>query len=283
MKRTLFLALLAVLTLSSCRRAQSTVIPTRDITVALSTFSLLHEPLAPARTTNDIYYNPTCLLVLDVVNGQVAQVIERTSDPLADLSLTLTCETHELYLLAAYTPYDSFSAEDLTVSWGTTNRLTYTWARRVVLDVAPSSPETLNIELPIIIGEIDVVCLDEQPADATYMQVSGLLCWTLDLRTMTGIAPTTPWTYNITIANTLANKRLATFSFEPTSGVLSGDLTFTALTSDEQPIRQHSFTEVPVIAGHLTRYTGAFYDTSSSITTTLTTTMSWTETHDYTY
>lgn len=288
MKLLRTLCLLSALLLVSCNNAELTeslLEQTRDITFSLNTFSLTHEPMtapqcAPSTRANDFTATPTRLLVLDVVNGSVKQTLERTENILDALTLTLTYGTHDIYLLAAVSPYVSYSTTDISVLWNATNRPSYTWAKKVQVTVSQTSAATESVTLPLVIGRIDLICNDAQDPAAAKMQISGKICWTLDLTTMNGIAPTTPWSYSISIPNTTAGKTFATYSFAPSSGDLSY-LTFTALNASDSEITSHTLTDVPVTAGYITRYTGLFYSNTQGFT--LTVANSWTDVNEQTY
>lgn len=295
-------AAITVIAFTSCDKSET--LPPADgfkqVTFSLSSFNLEQEPMsspqcAPSTRANDITATPTRLLVLDVVNGSTKQALERTTatvpegsssslqhvdNVLSDLSLTLTYGTHDIYILAAVNPYVSYSTTDKTVLWNVDNRPSYTWAKKVEVTVSQSSAATESVTLPLVIGRVDLICTDAQDPAATKMQLSGKMCWTLDLTTMNGIVPTTPWTYSIAIPNTDAGKSFATYSFAPSSGNL-GNLTFTALNSSDSEITSHTLPNVPVTAGYITRYTGLFYSNTQGFT--LSTVNSWTGVTDKTY
>jgi len=245
-----------------------------------------------------ISQTPTRLLVLDVVDGTVKQTLERTTatvqdgstvlhadNVLEELSLSLTYGTHDIYILAAYKAYDTFSTSDKTVTWSTsTDRLSYTWAKKVTVEVGTTTAAAQAVELPLVVGQIALVCQDAQPTGAAKMKIEGELSWTLDLTTMQGQVPSEALSFNIDIpANTPKNYAFSAYTFIPSSGKIES-LTFTALKSDEtqySTTSTHTLIDVPVSAGYISQYKGLFYSNTQGLT--LSTTNQWTDVNHYTY
>lgn len=270
---------------SSCNLYEMDPEPqTGQVTFQLETFCQSQAAMAPTRAdAKDISTKPSRLLVIDVGGGEVLQEIERTENVLEDLTLQLTYGQHDIYIVAASAVYDSYSAEELTVSWSDQKRPSYTWATKVSVTVDQTQADAQPVELPLVIGRVGLVCTDAQPNQVTGMQIKGKICWTLDLTTMKGKAPSTDWNYTIPISNKAEGLSLAVYCFEPTDGTL-GNLTFTAIETVEgveTEVTHHTLSAVPVTAGYITNYTGLFYSSHQAFT--LATTNKWTNIVEKTY
>ena len=243
---------------------------TQQVSFSLSTFIPQQTPITRA-ASQTIGASPTRLLVLDVVDGMVKQTLERTSQEvqasqqvekvdnvLSDFSMTLTCGTHHIYLLAAANPYNSYDTSNLHVSWNETYRLTFVWAQMVQVEVGQSATSAQSVNLPLVVGMVSLTCNDAAPQEAATMKISGNFHWTLDLSTMTGVAPTTPWNYTISISKKEAGINFVSFNFAPADNL--GSITYTALDSSNKPITSHQFSDVPLTVGYITNYVGLFYN-----------------------
>ena len=290
--------LLAALSLTSCFESQLIeeeleTAKSKTVSFSLSTFTISQSPIGSSEATRAdppaITVSPTRLLIIDVVNDVVEHEIEKTDNVLENFSLTLSYGTHDIYILATATAFDSYSSDDLTVSWSVTNRPSYTWAKKVRLNVSQESTSSQSITLPLVIGRIELFCNDAQDPSATKMQISGKMNWTLDLTTMKGVMPTDLWTYTIGITKTTAGLSFAVYSFEPTEKNQNqepsiGNLTYTALKTVEgvdSEITHHTLIDVPVSAGVITKYTGLFYSNTQAFS--LSTASQWTNTVENTY
>lgn len=274
-----FLSLFLTLLFVSCEKQTNfteSVSETKEVVFRLSTFFLDVIPITKSGDDKQIASDPNNLIVFDVVDNSVVQTYRRTTSTvdansgieqianvLSDLKLPLTKGTHDLYFLASTNSYDSYSTDDVTVTWGPNNRLQYVWANKITIDVTNSSPSTEQVQMPIIVSRIDLVCKDAQPTDISKIKISGKMCWTIDLKNMVGIVPETAITYEMPYSYTDkdAGKTFATMSFVP-NGSQIHDVTFTALKTEnaaDVEIAHYTIDDIALTVGHINRYSGNLY------------------------
>ena len=282
--------------LSSCNQIDADQVEemnSKEVTFSLSTFEVSQEAMTRANDSIPVGYVPSHLLVLDVVNGEVKQTFEKTTDSLQvttgvtkvsnvleNLKMTLSYGNHDIYFLAADVPYASYDKTNKTVSWSADHRLHIAWAKKVSVTVSQTTASTQSVDLPLAVGCIALVCNDAQDSAASKMQISGNLFWTLALTTMKGLTTQTVHTYSIKIPDKNPGKTFSSFSFEPTSGS-SINMTYTALDTAGNAIVSHTLTNVPLSVGVYTRYKGDFYSITPLFT--LSVANAWTEIEDLTY
>jgi len=131
------------------------------------------------------------------------------------------------------------------------------------------------------VGEVLLTCSDAIDNNTEKMQISGPFRWTLDLSTMKGIIPENNFTYTETPTSHSSGQQFAIYSFAPSSGTNIGNVTFSALKSDNSAITSHTLSDVPLSVGYISSYTGYFFSRKPSFT--LTTTSQWSGVNSYTY
>lgn len=281
-------AIIACLTLSSCFQAMDENVQEQLgteqgkqlVTFQFSAFGMTQGEMGAE--TRAITSTPTVLLAVDVLGGEVVNVVQLTKETETDnvldaLSLNMAYGRHTLYFLAAAKGYAEFDQDAMTVSWTTANaNLNYTWARKLTVDVSNGPAATLNVELPLAVGRIELVCNDALDPDIRQMAISGAgICWTLDLTTMQGresedgIAISLPYTST----NYSNGRAFAFFSFEPVSESEStpniGNVTFIAKRADGSEIASHTLSNVPVQTGYYTQYRGYFFSNNADFNLSL--------------
>lgn len=274
-KPFLLLSVVAVSLLSSCYQGIDETLPTSvDVTFNLSQQGIIQEPMTRAAIAT-----PQNLIVFDSFNGSVKSTTHTSA---SSVSLPLAIGTHDLYFVAADKVWSSVSNNDLTVSWSNSgNRLSYTWAKHITLDVAVgTTPAT--VQMPLVVGDVQVVTLDYIPSSAVTLNVEAPdLSWILDLTTMKGKTSTQGVAFSIPIS-TLAGKNLNlnNFTFIPSSSNV-GDIAITVSDSKNGELANQILNSVPVQEGYVSRYQGYFF--SDGITIPLEYTDDWTGTIDYTF
>lgn len=278
MKTNLF-ALLSLVTaslFSSCYQGIDESLPTSvDVTFNLSQQGILQEPMTRAGIAA-----PGNLIVFDSFNGAISSTTHTSA---SSVSLPLALGTHDLYFVAADKLWASASNKDLTVTWNNSgNRLSYTWAKHITLDVAVGTT-LATVQMPLVVGDVQVETLDFFPSDAATLHVEAPnVSWILDLTTMKAKTTTEEVNYSINVS-THAGKNLMTlniYTFIPSSGNV-GDIAITLTDSKSSELINHVLSSVPVQEGYITRYKGYFF--TDGLTIPLEYSDDWTGTIDYTF
>lgn len=269
------LLLAGMFAMTSCHNDVENEVAELSVPVTFNLNPIGLDGLYPiADETRAITTAPVRLLVLDVVDGNVVSentVDQEVSTPLDKLTMTLSYGTHTLYFLLSAKPYDSYDASKLTVTWGSSNRLSYVWALKKDIQVTGEPIEEQSLSLDLVIGQIRMICNDAFPANIGNVEISSPgLCWTLNLSTMQGVPGSV--TYNLD-ASTLAGqtgKNLTTYTFIPSDGKIS-EITYKAYTNNEDSpelIKQHTISNLQVQKGYTTQYSGNFFSSDASFALT---------------
>lgn len=260
---------------------------TREITFSMETIQLSGStPMrAPTRATAPVLA-PSCLLVLDELNGSIvsANTVERTVDVLTPLSLNLTYGDHTLYFVACYTSYASFNTTDMTVTWGgAEHKLNYVWVAKKVIHVDESTAAAEAVTLDLAVAQVQVECNDAFPANTRDMRIQApTACWTLNLRTLQGVVGEVVSTADVSAHAGKTGRSLGLFTFVPASGNI-GDVTLTVYNNAATPqaLATHTLEDVPVRVGYVSHYTGLFFSHDKSFSFSYEN--EWRGTDEYTY
>ena len=257
---------------------------TREITFSMETIQLSGN--TPMRTPTRAVSAPTYLLVLDELNGSIvsANTVERTVDALTPLTMNLTYGDHTLYFLACKNSYASFNTTDMTVTWGgAEHKLNYVWVAKKVIHVDESSAAADAITLDLAVAQVQVQCNDAFPANTGNMRIQApTACWTLNLRTLQGVAGEVVSTADASTHAGKTGRSLALFTFVPASGNI-GDMTLTVYNNAATPqvLATHTLEDVPVKLGYISHYTGLFFSHDKSFSFSYEN--EWRGTDEYTY
>ena len=239
---------------------------TREITFSMETIQF--DGSTPMRAPTRAISAPTYLLVLDELNGSIvsANTVERTVDALTPLTLNLTYGDHTLYFLACKNSYASFNTTDMTVSWDADHKLNYVWVAKKVIQVDESTAAAEAVTLDLAVAQVQVQCNDAFPANTGNMRIQApTACWTLNLRTLQGVAGEVVSTANASTFAGQTGMALALFTFVPASGNI-GDMTLTVYNNAATPqaLATHTLEDVPVKLGYISHYTGLFFSRGQS-------------------
>lgn len=239
---------------------------TREITFSMETIQF--DGSTPMRAPTRAISAPTYLLVLDELNGSIvsANTVERTVDALTPLTLNLTYGDHTLYFLACKNSYASFNTTDMTVSWDADHKLNYVWVAKKVIHVDESTAAAEAVTLDLAVAQVQVQCNDAFPANTGNMRIQApTACWTLNLRTLQGVAGEVVSTANASTFAGQTGMALALFTFVPASGNI-GDMTLTVYNNAATPqaLATHTLEDVPVKLGYISHYTGLFFSRGQS-------------------
>lgn len=257
---------------------------TREITFSMETIQFSGS--TPMRTPTRAVSAPTYLLVLDELNGSIvsANTVERTVDALTPLTMNLTYGDHTLYFLACKNSYASFNTTDMTVTWGgAEHKLNYVWVAKKVIHVDESTAAADAITLDLAVAQVQVQCNDAFPANTGNMRIQApTACWTLNLRTLQGVAGEVVSTADASSFANQTEKALALFTFVPASGNI-GDMTLTVYNNAATPqvLATHTLEDVPVKLGYISHYTGLFFSHDKSFSFSYEN--EWRGTDEYTY
>ena len=257
---------------------------TREITFSMETIQF--DGSTPMRAPTRAISAPTYLLVLDELNGSIvsANTVERTVDALTPLTLNLTYGDHTLYFLACKNSYASFNTTDMTVTWGgAEHKLNYVWVAKKVIHVDESTAAADAITLDLAVAQVQVQCNDAFPANTGNMRIQApTACWTLNLRTLQGVAGEVVSTADASSFANQTEKALALFTFVPASGNI-GDMTLTVYNNAATPqvLATHTLEDVPVKLGYVSHYTGLFFSHDKSFSFSYEN--EWRGTDEYTY
>lgn len=211
------------------------------------------------------------LKVVDVCGGQICNEIDRNketdADVLATLSLEMSYGHHDLYFVCAQNPWDSFSANDLTLTWDSkTAHLSDAWGVHVGLDVNASTPASQSVSMDRLVAYLQMVIEDAIPVG-----ISSFDCtlaggsWTLNLTNMSGsMAGVVDRKVDLPeskIGATGVTVGLAVFVPEGTTKATSYQ--FSALDKDGAVVASRIFSNVPIEANHYTTFTGNFFSGES--------------------
>lgn len=273
MKKQIIFMLCSLLSVVSCSdiEEQNPSVGSCNVTFHIQTLNNAGQSpmFAQTRSLNP----PTCLLVLDVMDGKVVEknIIERNTDSvLTTLDLNLDFGDHELYFVAARNAYDSYDKDNLTMKWGQGKKLNLVWANKHELTVARENIEVQQIDMNLVVSQLVLAIKDELPANLKSITTSGTgLSWTLDLKTMQGISGEVANTIEIP-ENYSGASDFSTYTFVPEGGEV-GNVTFAAYSNDEEPIvlAQHTVEDVSVQIGWKTKYTGWFFANEGGFSFTL--------------
>ena len=239
---------------------------TREITFSMETIQF--DGSTPMRAPTRAISAPTYLLVLDELNGSIvsANTVERTVDALTPLTMNLTYGDHTLYFLACKNSYASFNTTDMTVSWDADHKLNYVWVAKKVIHVDESTAAAEAVTLDLAVAQVQVQCNDAFPANTGNMRIQApTACWTLNLRTLQGVAGEVVSTANASTFAGQTGMALALFTFVPASGNI-GDMTLTVYNNAATPqaLATHTLEDVPVKLGYISHYTGLFFSRGQS-------------------
>ena len=239
---------------------------TREITFSMETIQLSGS--TPMKAPTRAISAPTYLLVLDELNGSIvsANTVERTVDALTPLTMNLTYGDHTLYFLACKNSYASFNTTDMTVSWDADHKLNYVWVAKKVIHVDESTAAAEAVTLDLAVAQVQVQCNDAFPANTGNMRIQApTACWTLNLRTLQGVAGEVVSTANASTFAGQTGMALALFTFVPASGNI-GDMTLTVYNNAATPqaLATHTLEDVPVKLGYVSHYTGLFFSRGQS-------------------
>lgn len=239
---------------------------TREITFSMETIQLSGS--TPMKAPTRAISAPTYLLVLDELNGSIvsANTVERSVDALTPLTLNLTYGDHTLYFLACKNSYASFNTTDMTVSWDADHKLNYVWVAKKVIHVDESTAAAEAVTLDLAVAQVQVQCNDAFPANTGNMRIQApTACWTLNLRTLQGVAGEVVSTANASTFAGQTGMALALFTFVPASGNI-GDMTLTVYNNAATPqaLATHTLEDVPVKLGYISHYTGLFFSRGQS-------------------
>lgn len=240
---------------------------TREITFSMETIQLSGS--TPMKAPTRAISAPTYLLVLDELNGSIvsANTVERSVDALTPLTLNLNYGDHTLYFVACKNSYASFNTTDMTVSWGgDEHKLNYVWVAKKVMHVDETAAEAEAITLDLAVAQVQVQCDDAFPANTGHMRIQApTACWTLNLRTLQGVAGAVESTANVSSFANQTDKALGLFTFVPASGNI-GDMTLTVYNNAATPqaLATHTLEDVPVKLGYVSHYTGLFFSRGQS-------------------
>ena len=257
---------------------------TREITFSMETIQFSGS--TPMRTPTRAVSAPTYLLVLDELNGSIvsANTVERTVDALTPLTMNLTYGDHTLYFVACMNSYASFNTTDMSVTWGgDEHRLNYVWVAKKVIHVDESTAAADAITLDLAVAQVQVQCNDAFPANTGNMRIQApTACWTLNLRTLQGVAGEVVSTADASSFANQTEKALALFTFVPASGNI-GDMTLTVYNNAATPqvLATHTLEDVPVKLGYISHYTGLFFSHDKSFSFSYEN--EWRGTDEYTY
>ena len=257
---------------------------TREITFSMETIQLSGS--TPMKAPTRAISAPTYLLVLDELNGSIvsANTVERTVDALTPLTMNLTYGDHTLYFLACTNSYASFNTTDMTVTWGgAEHKLNYVWVAKKVIHVDESTAAADAITLDLAVAQVQVQCNDAFPANTGNMRIQApTACWTLNLRTLQGVAGEVVSTAGASSFANQTGKALALFTFVPASGNI-GDMTLTVYNNAATPqvLATHTLEDVPVKLGYISHYTGLFFSHDKSFSFSYEN--EWRGTDEYTY
>ena len=239
---------------------------TREITFSMETIQLSGS--TPMKAPTRAISAPTYLLVLDELNGSIvsANTVERSVDALTPLTLNLTYGDHTLYFLACKNSYASFNTTDMTVSWDADHKLNYVWVAKKVIHVDESTAAAEAVTLDLAVAQVQVQCNDAFPANTGNMRIQApTACWTLNLRTLQGVAGEVVSTANASTFAGQTGMALGLFTFVPASGNI-GDMTLTVYNNAATPqaLATHTLEDVPVKLGYVSHYTGLFFSRGQS-------------------
>lgn len=257
---------------------------TREITFSMETIQFSGS--TPMRTPTRAVSAPTYLLVLDELNGSIvsANTVERTVDALTPLTMNLTYGDHTLYFLACKNSYASFNTTDMTVTWGgAEHKLNYVWVAKKVIHVDESTSAAEAVTLDLAVAQVQVQCNDAFPANTGNMRIQApTACWTLNLRTLQGVAGEVVSTANASTFAGQTGMALALFTFVPASENI-GDMTLTVYNNAATPqvLATHTLEDVPVKLGYISHYTGLFFSHDKSFSFSYEN--EWRGTDEYTY
>lgn len=286
-KSHFFVVSALVLLLAACDSRDVTSLDpskTREITFSMETIQA--DGITPMKAPTRSISAPTYLLVLDELNGSIvsANTVERSTDALNSLTMNLTYGTHTLYFVACRSSYASFNTSDMTVTWGgTDHKLNYVWAAKKVIEVDESTAAVEAIVLDLAVSQIQVQCNDAFPANTGDMLIqASAACWTLNLRTLQGVAGEVESTADASSLAGQTAKSLGLFTFVPASGNI-GDVTLTVYNNAATPqaLATHTLDDVPVRVGYVSHYTGLFFSHDQSFSFSYEN--AWKGTDEYTY
>ena len=280
--------LAAILLLSACDKqdvASPDASKTREVTFKIN--ALESGGQTPMRAPTRAIAAPTYLLVLDEFGGSIVagNTVERTTDALENLTLSLTYGQHTLYFVAAKNCYDSYNTTAMTATWtgNADHKLNYVWATKVVLDVNENTPANQAVTLALAVAQVQVQCNDAFPANTGNMAVTAETgSWTLNLRTLQGVTSEVSTTANVSSYAGQTGKTMGFFTFIPASGNI-GDLTITVYNNAQTPeeLASHTLEDVPVRLGYVSHYAGLFFSRNQPFSFTFED--DWKGTDEYTY
>ncbi len=247
-------------------------------------FPMMEETRASSPAT----VNPTNLLILDVVDGKVKSKVEETGNKeslLKPRTIYLSFGSHDLYFLLCSTVYESVDESNLQVNWNAgTAKLNYVWALKKTVTSVQGQPEQYEETLPIQVAQVKLNCTDPANPDNVGNVVisSDGLCWTLDLKTMNGVAGEVSHSIDLSGFAKAPGKTLTTYTFVPSTGTI-GKITYTAYDNTDSPqiIAKRDLTDIVVKKSYITSYSGLFFGTNSGLGMTLQDT--WTDTIEKTF
>lgn len=265
------------LTLASCYHSSEDVLATNEKYVTFSLNAVGTEQSSLTRVITE----PNHLLIIDKFDDKIT-TDEKTS--LADFAMPLDYGKHEIYFVAATNAWESYSTEDLTVTWPSAHfGLGRVWAYHLTLEVNQNT-NVEEITLPLVVSLVRLESLDNIAENVSSVSYDNSdLCKGLDLSTMSGFVTESSVknTFNIP-AESVGVKTLILniYTFVPTSGCV-GDISIFAYDSDSKEVATKTLNAVPVQKGYVSLYKGYFF--SDGVILPLSYDEDWTGTNTYKY
>lgn len=246
---------------------------TANVTFVPTTQSITPLTRADANSTG----TPTCLMVIDYVDGEFKAAYTRGYDEndfdeenaLSALSLPLTYGQHTLYFVSSAAKWDSHNTSNHTITWADQ---VVTWAKKVDINVNKVNMPSQDVNMEVCMSFVSFYINDALPADLAKITLS------LQKRTLTYDyvagkgAEGTSYERTFDISSSYIGKTKASFSaftfvpsnaeettYEDLSANNIGDMTLSAFDADDNELGTKTVTDVCIIAGYKTIVSGKFF------------------------
>lgn len=239
------------------------------------TESLMGRDVIPAsRATQADAVQIDHLLVLDVMNGDVVQTVERHDDTThaalsEPVTLNMDFGTHDVYFLCAVNPWASFSSSELSLTWNAqTSLLNDVWVKHLTLTVDAKTAGNQSVVMDRCVSYIRVVMEDALPANLSTIDVQLVGgSWTYNLAEGAGGTASTVGRLVNVPNNLLGQTGVSTgfFTFVPKNATTAEKLTLVAKNASNQVISSAEVSQVPINVNRYTIFSGSFFSANQGI------------------
>lgn len=274
----ILLKLAACAAFVSCDSTVSEVlIDPSSVDYTFTDFTVVQGSLDEFLTRSEAATKNYSLLAVDVVDGTCVQSVVRNqlpeSEALADLQLSLSIGTHDIYFVCGSNHWDSFDEKSLLVAWDdSTAALSNVWTSHLEVSVVAGAEQSRSVDLQRAVSLVMTYITDSLPSNVcSFRNTLTGGTWTYNLSKMSGdIAATITRTVSVPESRRgTTGFQTGIYTFVPSTGSVADSFESSALNASSEAVATHTFSSVPLEVNRYTMYKGDFFHSDASFTFSL--------------